>query len=57
MESNEINNKEQQRQIATPNPALKPFGVLVGEWKTVGTHGSLPNTILHGWTTFEWFEN
>lgn len=45
------------QKTATPNPALKPFGVLVGEWKTIGTHGHLPNTVLHGRTTFEWFEN
>ena len=45
------------REVAIPNPALKPFGVLVSEGKTVGTHGSLPNTVLHGRTTFEWFEN
>ena len=51
MEENSI------RETAIPNPALKPFGVLVGEWQTVGTHGSLPDTELHGRTTFEWFEN
>ena len=49
--------KSSIRETTIPNPALKPFGVLVGEWKTVGTHGSLPDTILHGRTTFEWFEN
>ena len=46
-----------EEQILKPNPALKPLGVLVGEWKTVGTHGSLPDTVLHGRTTFEWLEN
>lgn len=51
MEKNSI------RDTAIPNPALAPFGVLVGEWKTVGTHGSLPDTELQGRTTFEWFEN
>jgi hypothetical protein len=45
------------REIAIPNPALAPFGVLIGEWKTVGTHGQMPDTELHGRTTFEWFEN
>lgn len=49
--------KKTIREITTPNPALKPFGVLVGEWKTVGTHGSLTDAILHGKTSFEWFEN
>lgn len=49
--------KNSIRDTAIPNPALKPFGVLVGEWKTVGTHGEMPDTELHGRTTFEWFEN
>lgn len=49
--------KTSMRETAIPNPALKPFGVLVGEWKTIGTHGDLPDTELHGRTTFEWFEN
>ena len=42
---------------ALSNLALKPFGVLVGKWKTIGTHRSLPDTNLHRRTTFEWFEN
>jgi hypothetical protein len=49
--------KKSIRETAIPNPALKLFGILVGEWKTVGTHGYLPDTVLHGRTTFEWFEN
>lgn len=40
-----------------PNPALKPFEVLVGEWKTTGSHPYLPKTVLHGRTSFEWLEN
>lgn len=40
-----------------PNPALQPFGVLVGTWKTEGSHPSLPHVILHGRTSFEWIEN
>ena len=44
-------------EIAAKNDALAPFGVLIGEWKTVGTHGDLPDTELHGRATFAWFEN
>ena len=40
-----------------PNPALKPFSVLIGNWNTTGTHGHDPDTILHGHTSFEWLEN
>ena len=39
-----------------PNPALAPFGRLIGDWETTGTHGLLPGTILHGRTSFEWLE-
>jgi hypothetical protein len=39
-----------------PNPALKPFEVLVGEWKTTGTHPYFPDTPLQGRVSFEWFE-
>jgi len=41
---------------AKPNPALKPFGVLIGTWSTVGTHGYVPGITLHGHTSFEWLE-
>ncbi|MGH2611501.1 MAG: hypothetical protein ACRDFB_00455 [Rhabdochlamydiaceae bacterium] len=41
---------------AIPNPALQPFAVLVGEWKTVGTHPLVPNNILHGHSSFKWIE-
>ena len=41
---------------AIPNPALKPFAVLVGEWKTVGTHPLVPDTTLHGQSSFKWLE-
>ena len=40
----------------TPNPALKPFEVLIGEWKTTGSHPYLPDTVLHGRVSFEWLE-
>jgi hypothetical protein len=43
-------------EAAIPNPALKPFGVLVGEWKTVGTHPLIPNNVLDGHSSFKWLE-
>ncbi len=39
-----------------PNPALQPFAVLIGEWTTVGTHALLPETTLHGHSSFSWIE-
>lgn len=39
-----------------PNPALKPFEVLIGEWKTIGSHPYLPRITLHGRASFEWIE-
>lgn len=57
METRKIMEENSIRGTAIPNPALEPFGVLVGKWKTVGTHGLIPDKILHGQTTFEWFEN
>jgi len=44
------------RQASIPNPALEPFRVLIGNWNTVGTHGLVPDTVLHGRTSFEWLE-
>lgn len=41
---------------AIPNPALQSFAVLVGEWKTVGTHPLVPNTVLQGHSSFKWIE-
>jgi hypothetical protein len=41
---------------AIPNPALKPFSALIGEWRTVGKHPKLPGTMLHGHTSFSWIE-
>jgi hypothetical protein len=38
------------------NPALNPFGVLVGEWQTTGSHPYLPGVNLHGRTSFDWLE-
>lgn len=42
------------REAVKPNPALVPLGVLVGTWRTVGTHPLVPGTTFHGRTTFEW---
>ncbi len=39
-----------------PNPALKEFGKLIGEWKTAGTHPSLSNKTLYGKSSFQWIE-
>jgi hypothetical protein len=39
-----------------PNPALRPFEVLVGEWRTTGTHPLLPGRSLHGRTSIAWHE-
>ncbi|GAB3939099.1 hypothetical protein [Micromonospora vulcania] len=39
-----------------PNPALRPFEVLVGEWRTTGTHPMVPDTTLHGRTSFSWHD-
>jgi hypothetical protein len=38
------------------NPKLERFGVLVGEWDTVGTHRLLSGVTLHGHVTCEWIE-
>lgn len=43
-------------QAVRPNPALKPFAVLIGEWQTAGTHPYLPDTELHGRAIFAWIE-
>jgi hypothetical protein len=39
-----------------PNPALEAFGILVGEWRTTGTHAFIPDTGLHGRASFSWIE-
>src|SRR6476619_7471930 len=50
-------NQHSRPEAPKPNPALEPFGVLIGSWSTTGTHGLVPDTILHGHTSFEWLEN
>lgn len=39
-----------------PNPALKPFEPLVGEWQTTGKHPYFPDAELHGRVSIEWIE-
>ena len=39
-----------------PNPALKQFSRLVGEWKTTGAHPLVPGKILTGRSSFNWIE-
>jgi hypothetical protein len=48
--------KNSTHEAAIPNPALSFFSVLVGEWKTIGTHPYVPGTIFHGHTSFNWIE-
>ncbi len=45
-----------KREASIPNPALKPLNALIGEWDTVGAHPLIPDTILHGRTSFGWLE-
>ena len=42
------------QKAAIPNPALQHFNILIGNWNTTGTHGLIPDTILHGRASFEW---
>jgi hypothetical protein len=44
------------QKASIPNPALEPFRPLIGNWNTNGTHGAVPDTILHGHVSFEWLE-
>lgn len=37
-----------------PNPQLKFFERIVGEWATTGTHPALPGEIVHGRVSFAW---
>jgi hypothetical protein len=39
-----------------PNPALKPFHSLVGEWRTTGTHPLVADTTLFGRALFAWHD-
>lgn len=42
---------------ANSNELLKPFDILIGEWKTVGKHPLVPGVTLTGTTRFKWLEN
>jgi hypothetical protein len=48
--------KEFLNEAAIQNPALNPLKTLVGEWRTVGTHSYVPDTVFHGRARFEWIE-
>ncbi len=50
-------NQHSHEKASIQNPALEPFSVLIGNWSTTGTHGLMPDTILHGHASFEWLEN
>lgn len=39
-----------------PNPALKPFEFLIGEWETAGSHPLVPGLDLRGQSSFGWHE-
>jgi hypothetical protein len=39
-----------------PNPALKPFEFLIGEWRTTASHPDVPGKDLPGRTSFAWHE-
>lgn len=38
------------------NDALRAFKPIIGVWDTEGTHGLIPDTALHGRTSFDWLE-
>lgn len=43
-------------EAAIPNPALQPFRVLIGEWRTEGAHPYFPGKVFHGRASFDWVE-
>ena len=40
----------------TRHAALDHLKALVGEWETEATHPLIPNTVIHGRSTFEWLD-
>lgn len=50
-------NQHSMQEASIPNPALEPFSVLIGDWNIIGTHRHIPDTILHGRSSFEWLAN
>ncbi|HEY0433183.1 MAG TPA: hypothetical protein VGC95_04890 [Chitinophagaceae bacterium] len=51
-----MNTNDLAQEARIPNPALKKFEILIGEWKTVGTHFHVEHTILEGKCSFGWIE-
>lgn len=43
-------------EASKPNPTLELFGVLIGEWQTMGIHPLVPGTTFHGRASFAWLE-
>lgn len=41
---------------STPSPALESLNALVGTWLLEGSHVQLPDTVIRGEKTYEWFE-
>ncbi|MEO7997425.1 MAG: hypothetical protein ABI852_08270 [Gemmatimonadaceae bacterium] len=35
---------------------MRPFGQLVGKWKSEATHPKMPGVVVHGTTVIEWLE-
>lgn len=42
---------------AKSNELLRPFNILIGEWRTTGRHPFVPGVTLTGTTRFKWLEN
>jgi hypothetical protein len=39
-----------------PRGKLEPFEALIGEWTVELTHPAFEDTVIRGWTTYEWLE-
>ena len=50
-------NQPSMQEASISNSVLQPFSVLIGNWNATGTHGLVPDTILHGHTSFNWLED
>src|SRR5204862_4725756 len=57
MDTQNTMNQHSMQGASIPNPALRPFSILIGNWDTTGTHPLVPDAILHGRASFEWLEN
>lgn len=49
--------KNLAHKASIPNPLLRPFDALIGEWETVGHHPYLPDIVLHGRASFAWIDD